>query len=45
MTDNQIKDNEIKLEDVEEFVWRWENHKKMLDMNNSDLNRILIKKL
>jgi hypothetical protein len=23
-------DNEFKLEDLEEFVWRWKNHKKML---------------
>ena len=28
-----IKDNFIlKLEDLEEFVWRWKNHKKMLDI-------------
>lgn len=33
MTDNQIKDNEIKLEDVEEFVWRWKNHKKNVRYN------------
>jgi len=29
---NNIPDNATKLEDVEEFVWRWKNHKKMLDI-------------
>ena len=24
----EISDNATKLEDVEEFVWRWKNHKK-----------------
>tara|TARA_B100001287_G_C22226193_1_gene319316 strand:+ start:321 stop:521 length:201 start_codon:yes stop_codon:yes gene_type:complete len=28
----EISDNATKLEDVEEFVWRWKNHKKMLDI-------------
>ena len=23
---------ELKLEDLEEFVWRWKNHKKMLNI-------------
>ena len=29
---SEISDNATKLEDVEEFVWRWKNHKKMLDI-------------
>ena len=26
----EISETEFKLEDLEEFVWRWKNHKKML---------------
>ena len=33
-------DFELKLEDLEEFVWRWKNHKKMLKLF---INQILIK--
>jgi hypothetical protein len=45
MTDNEIKDNEIKLEDVEEFVWRWKNHKKMLDIiYKSNIDKEIIKR-
>ena len=29
---SEISDNATRLEDVEEFVWRWKNHKKMLDI-------------
>ena len=30
---NVVNDEfELKLEDLEEFVWRWKNHKKMLNI-------------
>jgi len=38
-------DNETKLEDIEEFVWRWKNHKKMLQIiNQSDIDKDIVKR-
>ena len=41
----EISDNATKLEDVEEFVWRWKNHKKMLEtINKTNIDKDIVKR-
>ena len=36
---------ELKLEDLEEFVWRWKNHKKMLEtINKTNIDKDIVKR-
>ena len=49
---SEIKDDdiineefELKLEDLEEFVWRWKNHKKILEIiNKTNIDKDTVKR-
>lgn len=43
--ESPIQDIEFKLEDLEEFVWRWKNHKKMLKViYDSNIDKEIVKR-